>query len=212
MTGGDDLASASFRQLPAERQEAILKSARTEFAAKGFALASTNAIVRACGIAKGSLFNYFDGKDGLFLYLHWLSGKRQLAALREMSVANAATVSAMDGLVRAVKLTFDLFAEAPDEFSFAMTLAEADAAHLVPRYVALFDAAESEALFRAIVTPPSADAAVAQALQWMLTGIKMEIQAGLQPAADAVSRAEALVALRSSILGRLEMVRGVIKE
>lgn len=212
MTGGDDLASASFRQLPEERREAILKAARTEFASKGLALASTNAIVLACGIAKGSLFNYFDGKDGLFLYLHWLSGKRQLAALREMSASDGAPATAMDGLVRAVELSFDLFADAPDEFAFAMTLAGADAAHLVPRYVALFDAAESAALFRAVVTPPGTDAAVAQALQWMLTGIKMEIQAGLQPAADTASRAEALRGLRSSILGRLELVRGVIKE
>jgi len=212
MTNGDDLASASFRQLSEERQNSILSSARTEFATKGFARASTNAIVQACGIAKGSLFNYFDGKDGLFLYLHWLSGKRQLMALRSRSATHGTTQSAMDGLVRAVELAFDLFADAPDEWSFAMTMAGADAAHLVPRYVALFDAAESAALFRAVVTPPGTDAAVAQALQWMLTGIKMEIQAGLRPASDTESRAETLRGLRSSILGRLEQIRGVIKE
>ncbi|MBN2874677.1 MAG: TetR/AcrR family transcriptional regulator [Spirochaetales bacterium] len=212
MVGGDDLVSASFRQLPAERQKAILSAAQDEFSARGFALASTNAIVQACGIAKGSLFNYFKDKEGLFLYLHWLSGCRQLAALRALSADQDKPRSAMDGLIRAIKLSFDLFADNPTEFSFAMTMAGADAAHLVPRYVALFDAVESAELFRAIVTPAGTKAEVAQVLLWMLTGIKLEIQAGLSAARDTASRAATLRGLRASLLERLELARSVIKE
>ena len=212
MESGETLTSASFRQLAAARQEEILRAARAEFVAHGFALASTNTMVKNCGIAKGSLFNYFQDKESLFLYLHWLAGQRQLSALRMAGGTAGPPASAMDGLVRAAGLSLDLFSEFPDDFAFALTMVAPDAAHLVHRYIALFDPAESAALFRALVLPSGTNEALAQVLRWMLTGIKMEIQAVLAPATDSTTRQAALRHLRSSVLRNLELARGFIKE
>ena len=40
-----------------------------EFAENGFEKASTNEIVKKANISKGSLFNYFNSKKELYLYL-----------------------------------------------------------------------------------------------------------------------------------------------
>lgn len=40
-----------------------------EFTVKGYQLASTNEIVKQAGISKGSLFNYFNNKKDLYLFL-----------------------------------------------------------------------------------------------------------------------------------------------
>lgn len=58
-----------FNGLKAEKRQGILNAALGEFADKGYALASTNGIVRRAGISKGALFTYFPTKKELFLYL-----------------------------------------------------------------------------------------------------------------------------------------------
>ncbi|MCL2882329.1 MAG: TetR/AcrR family transcriptional regulator [Coriobacteriia bacterium] len=58
--------NAAFMELPEERQQAILNAAYDEFGANGYDRASTNAIVSAAGISKGTLFNYFGSKSQLF--------------------------------------------------------------------------------------------------------------------------------------------------
>ncbi|GIO99586.1 TetR family transcriptional regulator [Paenibacillus lautus] len=58
-----------FERLPQEKQEKILQACLDEFAAYGFDAASTNRIVKQAGIPKGSLFQYFGGKESLFLYM-----------------------------------------------------------------------------------------------------------------------------------------------
>ena len=44
-----------FNGLKAEKRQSILNAALGEFADKGYALASTNGIVRRAGISKGAL-------------------------------------------------------------------------------------------------------------------------------------------------------------
>jgi AcrR family transcriptional regulator len=65
----------AFYKLSVDRQEEILDAAARQFAELGYRAASTNRIVRELGIAKGSLFYYFDGKEDL--YLHILESSRQ---------------------------------------------------------------------------------------------------------------------------------------
>jgi len=64
-----DPARPTFLNLPADKQGRILAAALEEFAAKGYDGASTNAIAAHSGIAKGSIFQYFRDKKGIFLYL-----------------------------------------------------------------------------------------------------------------------------------------------
>jgi len=59
----------TFLNLSEDKRRRILQAALSEFAEKGYAKASVNAIVKATGIAKGSLYQYFHGKEQLFLYL-----------------------------------------------------------------------------------------------------------------------------------------------
>ena len=60
----------SFTTIPEDKKQRILNAAMQEFAAKGYARASTNAIVLDAGIAKGLLFHYFGNKKQLFLYVY----------------------------------------------------------------------------------------------------------------------------------------------
>jgi AcrR family transcriptional regulator len=58
--------SSTFRNLAATKQERILDEALSEFADKGYARASLNVLVGRLGISKGSIFQYFHDKSGLF--------------------------------------------------------------------------------------------------------------------------------------------------
>ncbi|MFE8697112.1 TetR/AcrR family transcriptional regulator [Cytobacillus sp. FJAT-53684] len=59
----------SFDKLKAEKKELIINAAIKEFVQSEFDKASTTDIVREANISKGSLFNYFNNKKELYLYL-----------------------------------------------------------------------------------------------------------------------------------------------
>jgi len=63
------VVSATFRGLDGRKQQRILSAALTEFAEEGYSGASVNTIVKRVGISKGSLFNYFSDKRGLFHFV-----------------------------------------------------------------------------------------------------------------------------------------------
>lgn len=58
-----------FLNLEAEKQNRIIQAAIIEFAQNTYVNASTNRIVKACGISKGSLFKYFTDKEDLYFFL-----------------------------------------------------------------------------------------------------------------------------------------------
>jgi AcrR family transcriptional regulator len=60
-------AQATVRKTAAERREAILDAALTEFSQHGFGATSTDAIARAVGISHPYLFRLFRTKKELFL-------------------------------------------------------------------------------------------------------------------------------------------------
>ena len=62
-------AKKTFLRLDQEKQQKILAAAIDEFATWGFHRASINRLVQALGIAKGSIFQYFGNKEGLFSYI-----------------------------------------------------------------------------------------------------------------------------------------------
>jgi TetR/AcrR family transcriptional regulator len=59
----------TFRKLDTTKQERVLDAAIEEFAQQGFSMASMNRMVQRLGIAKGSLFQYFGSKEGLFRFV-----------------------------------------------------------------------------------------------------------------------------------------------
>src|SRR4030042_3679197 len=62
-------ALATFRHLPPDKQERVLDAALAEFADQGYQGASLNRLVAQAGIAKGSLYQYFPNKEGVFYYV-----------------------------------------------------------------------------------------------------------------------------------------------
>lgn len=61
--------TSRFSQLPKEKQDMILEKALVEFGKYGYTSASTNRLVQALGISKGSLFKYFESKLDLYVSL-----------------------------------------------------------------------------------------------------------------------------------------------
>ena len=59
----------TFLNLPEEKRKAFLEIALEEFADNDYNTASISKIVEKAGIAKGSVYQYFDDKQDLFLYL-----------------------------------------------------------------------------------------------------------------------------------------------
>ena len=63
------MPTATWHRLPEARRAAVLGAAEAEFAAHGFSGGSLNVVAREAGVAKGSLFQYFDDKADLYTHL-----------------------------------------------------------------------------------------------------------------------------------------------
>lgn len=59
----------TFFNLPKEKQEIILKAARSEFTRVPFTEASINQIIQTANISRGSFYMYFQDKEDLYQYL-----------------------------------------------------------------------------------------------------------------------------------------------
>ncbi len=87
--------NATFLNLPEEKKRRIEGAAADEFSDKGYTSASINAIVSRVGIAKGSIFQYFGDKKGLFLFIFGESVKKVKAYLKEVREATTDAPLAM---------------------------------------------------------------------------------------------------------------------
>jgi len=59
----------TFTNLPPDKRSKIEAALVGEFAAKGYRNASLNTMVKAAGIAKGSLYQYFANKEAIFFHV-----------------------------------------------------------------------------------------------------------------------------------------------
>jgi AcrR family transcriptional regulator len=71
------MPKATFQHLPAAKRERFTAAALDEFARHDYRTASVSRIVETVGIAKGSVYQYFDGKQDLYLYLVTLAAERK---------------------------------------------------------------------------------------------------------------------------------------
>lgn len=58
----------TFNRLDDGKRERVIRAAIEEFQARGFENAKVEAIAQIAGVAKGSIYQYFDDKKELFLY------------------------------------------------------------------------------------------------------------------------------------------------
>jgi AcrR family transcriptional regulator len=77
-------ASATFNKLDEGKKSKILDAAVDEFARHGFRQASLNRMVERLGIAKGSVFQYFGSKEGLFKVIFDYAVELVRQSLREV--------------------------------------------------------------------------------------------------------------------------------
>jgi AcrR family transcriptional regulator len=73
----------TFLNLPEEKRQAFLEIALEEFADHDYNTASVSKIVEKAGIAKGSVYQYFEDKQDLFLYLLEVSNQEMLGYIQQ---------------------------------------------------------------------------------------------------------------------------------
>jgi TetR/AcrR family transcriptional regulator len=59
----------TFKQLAKEKKERVLRAAAGLFAERGYAGADMALVASRAGVAKGSLYNYFQSKEDLYLFV-----------------------------------------------------------------------------------------------------------------------------------------------
>ncbi len=85
---GVGVPKPTFFNLPEEKRQRLIDLAVEEFATHDYRVASVSRIVARAGIAKGSLYQYFDDKRDLFLYLLKVAvDQRRLDFLRDAQPA-----------------------------------------------------------------------------------------------------------------------------
>ncbi len=80
----------TFFNLPIEKRERFIEAALDEFSMHDYRSASVSRIVATLGIAKGSVYQYFDDKKELYLYLVQLAAETKFAFIDE-SITSQAT-------------------------------------------------------------------------------------------------------------------------
>lgn len=116
-----------FHSLEAEKQERIINAALKEFARNGYEKASTNEIVEEAGISKGSLFNYFNSKKELYMFLldYVAEMIEKIYAQVDWNETDFFERMRQMGLVK-----FRVYKKFPQAFDFLKALAHEDAAEV----------------------------------------------------------------------------------
>jgi TetR/AcrR family transcriptional regulator len=117
----EEPALATFRQLTPDKQERVLDAALAEFADQGYQAASLNRLVAQAGIAKGSLYQYFPNKEGIFRHLFQFAlgrVERTLTAVKEGSREDGFFVRLEKSLLAGV----DFLREHPRIYSFYLKI------------------------------------------------------------------------------------------
>lgn len=82
------MVKQTFLNLEAQKRDKILAAALEEFSSQPYPAASLNRIVTQAGIPKGSLYQYFEDKKDLYLYLIEQAALSKLAYLSEHESAD----------------------------------------------------------------------------------------------------------------------------
>jgi TetR/AcrR family transcriptional regulator len=86
-----------------EKQQRILDTAETEFAAKGFAVANINVIAQKAGISIGAMYKYFGSKEDLFLTVVERAHDLLAAVLAQIGQAPGDIFEKIEKMVRAAQ-------------------------------------------------------------------------------------------------------------
>jgi AcrR family transcriptional regulator len=94
------LPTATWHNLDPAKRERVLRAAMAEFGRHGFSSGSLNVIAREAGVAKGSLFVYFDDKLDLYATTCETCSSRIRALMEEAIAVHAAATDGLFDLLR----------------------------------------------------------------------------------------------------------------
>lgn len=116
-----------FNNLESEKKERIINVALKEFARNGYEKASTNEIIKEAQISKGSLFNYFNSKKELYLFLIDYVGEVIQSIYKEVDWSETDLFRRMKaiGLVK-----FKTYKRYPQVFDFMDSVSNEDASEV----------------------------------------------------------------------------------
>ncbi|MGI6551342.1 MAG: TetR/AcrR family transcriptional regulator [Syntrophomonadales bacterium] len=118
---------SKFNSLEPEKRARIINAALKEFARNGYEKASTNEIVKESYISKGSLFNYFNSKKELYLFL-----LDYVAEIVEKIYAEVdwSETDFFERMRQLGSVKFKIYKKFPQAFHFLKSLANEDAAEV----------------------------------------------------------------------------------
>jgi AcrR family transcriptional regulator len=113
---GAAIPTDTWRNLREAKRRRVLDAAMAEFGRHGFSSASLNVVAREAGVAKGSLFVYFDDKLDLYAHVCETCSARIREVMAEAIARHAARTSGLFPLLRAAALDWvAYFADHPLE-------------------------------------------------------------------------------------------------
>jgi AcrR family transcriptional regulator len=80
------MPTTTFFNLDKQKKETIIDAAIDEFSNNTFLEASVNRIIEKASISKGSLYQYFEDKKDLYLYLIEVASQKKLDYLQKQSI------------------------------------------------------------------------------------------------------------------------------
>jgi len=93
----------TFEKIPEVKQQRILNAAIQEFAAKGFQSANINIIAKNAEISIGSMYNYFESKEDLFLTVIDLGYRILERVLDDVDLQEGDVFDKLETLLRAAQ-------------------------------------------------------------------------------------------------------------
>ncbi|MBS4022698.1 MAG: TetR/AcrR family transcriptional regulator [Dethiobacter sp.] len=77
------MPTETFNNLSEEKKQKIFEGAVQEFSVRRFSEASINQIVKTAGISRGSFYQYFSGKEDIYLYMMVKIGQEKLNVISQ---------------------------------------------------------------------------------------------------------------------------------
>lgn len=109
------MPTPTWTRLSPVRRERVLVAAMDEFGTHGYSTGSLNVIAREAGVAKGSLFQYFEGKLDLFTYVAEQTSLRIYTAMQPWLDGYDGSTEFSRHLTDALEAWFDYFVGHPLE-------------------------------------------------------------------------------------------------
>ena len=202
---------STFENLDPQKQRRVLDESYREFAEHGYHQASINRIVGRLDIAKGSLFQYFGSKEGLFAHLFRRAVDEIKAPLR--AIRDGQTGEPFPERLKRVFAASSAFALAhpllwgiyrrmltQEDFPLRATLLSQVRAEALTFFRELIELGQSQGSVRADLDPTTAAFIIEATLDRALTAqLSPVLDAGLGLSSDPATRQDRLDALAEAL-------------